>query len=247
MSVHREAEVGFRRSAEAYERGRPGYPEEALGLLAERLPLGPGTTVLDLAAGTGKLTRPLLARGARVIAVEPLAEMRALLPAEADALEGTAERIPLDAGAVDAVTVAQAFHWFDGPRALAEVHRVLRPGGTLALVWNRRVHDDPANRAIEEIVGPYRGDTPSERTEAWRLPFGETDLFGPLIEHRFANRQRLDAGALADRVLSISFIASLPEPERERVAAATRALAAEGPLEVSYDAQVHLCERLRVP
>ncbi len=242
--VHREAEVGFRRSAEAYERARPEYPEQALRFLAERLSLGTAATVLDLAAGTGKLTRPLLATGARVIAVEPLAEMRALLPREARSLEGTAERIPLDAAAVDAVTVAQAFHWFDGPRALAEIHRVLRPGGELALVWNRRVADDPANEALEAIVGPYRGETPSERTEAWREPLRETALFSAPAEHSFPNEQSLDADALADRVASISFIASLSPEERAPVVAAARALAADGPLTVPYLTQVHLCDRL---
>ena len=95
--------------------------------LAERLRLGPGRTVVDLAAGTGKLTRELVRTGAEVIAVEPLAEMRAELPPEATALEGTAEAIPLGDGSADAVTVAQAFHWFDAEPALAEIHRVLRP------------------------------------------------------------------------------------------------------------------------
>jgi len=111
--------------------------------------------VVDLAAGTGKLTRPLLATGAEVVAVEPVAEMRAVLPAGARAVDGTAEEMPLNTGSVDAVAVAQAFHWFDGDAALAEIHRVLRPDCSLALVWNRRQMDDPVNQAIEELIAPY--------------------------------------------------------------------------------------------
>ena len=142
--IHEAAAVGFARGADAYERGRPEYPADAL----EPLRLSPDLTVLDLAAGTGKLTRPLAASGARVIAVEPVAEMRAALPSSVETLDGTAESIPLGDGSVDLVTVGQAFHWFDGDAALAEIHRVLRPGGRLALVWNRRVEDAPVNAEI---------------------------------------------------------------------------------------------------
>jgi SAM-dependent methyltransferase len=240
--VHRAAATGFSRGADAYRRGRPGYPPDALALLAGRLGLHPGRTVLDLAAGTGALTRPLLETGARVIAVEPVAEMRAALPAGARALDGTAESIPLDAASVDAVAVAQAFHWFDGDAALAEIRRVLRPHGRLAVVWNRRIDDDPVNRALAEIIEPHRGDTPTHRGDPWRAAFGRTTLFGPLEEHVFPNEQRLDADGLEARVVSISFIASLPDEERAGVAAAARALAADGPVTVPYRTEVHLCD-----
>src|SRR5690349_24104856 len=129
MSIHRAASTGFALSAAAYERGRPGYPPAALAWLSERLRLGSGRAVVDLAAGTGKLTRPLADTGAEVVAVEPVAEMRARIgPAAARAHDGTAEAMPLPDASADAVTVGQAFHWFDGPVALAEIHRVLRPG-----------------------------------------------------------------------------------------------------------------------
>ena len=94
--------------------------------------------MVDLAAGSGKLTRPLAALGCEVIAIEPVAEMRAAIGPTARALDGTAEAMPLPDDSADVVTVGQAFHWFDGPVALAEIERVLRPGGALALVWNRR-------------------------------------------------------------------------------------------------------------
>ena len=238
--IHEAAATGFARAAAEYERGRPDYPAEALVPLA----LSPELTVLDLAAGTGKLTRALVASGATVIAVEPVAEMRAALPASVRALEGTAERIPLDAGSADLVTVAQAFHWFDGDRALAEIHRVLRPGGRLALLWNRRGDDDPVNRAIDAILEPHRADTPSFGADRWRSAFDRTTLFGPLEEHLFENEQTLDADGLADRIGSISFIASLPEEPRAEALAAARALAANGPVTVPYRTEVHICEAL---
>jgi SAM-dependent methyltransferase len=242
--VHRAAAEGFSRAAGAYQRGRPGYPPDAIALLAERLELAPGCTVLDLAAGAGALTRPLLETGAEVIAVEPVAEMRAALPDGARVLEGTAEAIPLEDGSVDAVTVAQAFHWFDGDAALPEIHRVLRAGGGLAIVWNRRIDDAPVNRAIAKIVDAHRADTPTHRGDAWRAAFERTSLFGPLEEHAFANEQCLDADGLEARVVSISFIASLPDEERARVAEAARALAAHGPVTVPYRTEVHICDRL---
>jgi len=243
MSVHRAAYVGFARSAAAYERGRPEYPAAAVAWLSGRLRLGPGRTVVDLAAGTGKLTRSLVASGAEVVAVEPLAEMRALIGPPIRGLEGSAEEIPLPDASVEAVTVAQAFHWFDGDAALAEIHRVLRPGGALALVWNRRLIEDPVNQAIEAIIAPYRGDTPAHRSGAWRAAFERTPLFGPLEQREFANAQTLDAEALAAREASISFIATLPALERERVLRAVRALAEDGPVTIPYATEVHVADR----
>jgi ubiquinone/menaquinone biosynthesis C-methylase UbiE len=130
----------FDRVAEEYDRGRPGYPDDALDLL----PVEATATVLDLAAGTGKLTRVLARRYRRVIAVEPLDAMRALIVREApaaEALDGRAEAIPLADAEVDAVFVAQAMHWFANDVAVAEIARVLRPGGVLAVLRNE-VDDD---------------------------------------------------------------------------------------------------------
>jgi SAM-dependent methyltransferase len=239
--IHRAAAEGFSRSAEAYERGRPRYPPEAVALLVSRLPVG--ASVLDLAAGTGALTRPLLEAGLEVVAVEPVEEMRAALPASARALEGTAEAIPLGSAAVDAVVVGQAFHWFDGDAALAEIHRVLRPEGLLALFWNRRVADDPVNVAIDQLVDPHRADVPTHRTEEWRAAFDRTSLFVPLSEHEVPNEQRLDADGMAARVGSISFIAALDAPERKRVLARARAIAGEGTVTVPYRTEVMMWRR----
>jgi SAM-dependent methyltransferase len=193
--------------------------------------------VVDLAAGSGKLTRQLVALGCEVIAVEPVDEMRAAIGEGIRTLKGTAEAIPLPDASADAVTVAQAFHWFDGPKALAEIARVLRPGGALALVWNRRpIESSPLHAAISEIINPYRDDAPAHATGAWRDAFAS----GELTEWTLAWSQHMDADALADRVGSTSFVAALDDAERERVLARVRALAADGPVDLPYVCEVHL-------
>jgi SAM-dependent methyltransferase len=241
--VHEIAAEGFSQGAEAYERGRPDYPPEAIEWLADRLGLRSGAEVVDLAAGTGKLSRALAAAGATVTAVEPLERMRALIAPPIRAIEGTAERIPLPDASADAVTVAQAFHWFDGKAALAEIHRVLRPGGHLALLWNVRLLEDPGQAAIEELIAPYTGEIPRHRSGEWRGPIEASELFGPLEDHSFPNEQRLDADGVADRVASTSAIAALDSREREALLERVRALAAEGPLTLRYRCEVQLARR----
>jgi len=243
MSVHPVAAAGFGRSADAYERGRPGYPAAAIRWLAERVPLRAGVTVMDLAAGTGKLSRPLAATGARVIAVEPLAAMRHAIGSGIETLEGTAEAIPLPYSSADAVTVGQAFHWFDGEPALAEIHRVLRPGGSLALLWNTRRMEDAIHVSIERLIRPHCEQVPRHGTRAWREPFTRTALFEPLEEVEFAHEQRLDVHELDARVASTSAIAALPADERETVLREVRALAANGPVKLRYRCEVHVTRR----
>jgi SAM-dependent methyltransferase len=172
-----------------------------------------------------------------------VAAVPSTLPAEAEALEGTAEAIPLENDSVDGVTVAQAFHWFDGDAALREIARVLRPGGLLALIWNRRVEGEPVHQAIEELVAPYRGDTPSHRGSPWRDAFERSSQFGPLEESLFDNVQVLDADGLAARVGSISFIASLQAGERAAVLDRARAIAGSGVVAVLYRTELHTCTR----
>jgi SAM-dependent methyltransferase len=248
--IHPTAARGFGAAAEAYERGRPGYPEAAVAWLAERLRLGPGRTALDLAAGTGKLTRQLVPTGARVIAVEPTEGMRRqlerVLPG-IEALPGTAEEIPLPDGSVDAVTVAQAFHWFRYEEALPEIHRVLRPGGGLALIWNSRDLDDPLQAELERILARYRGRL--GEFPDWRPPLGASGLFGPVEEATFRFKQHLDIDTLVERVHSISVIAALPERERRRVLARVREAAAGlgQPFAFPYVTEVFMCFRQTEP
>jgi SAM-dependent methyltransferase len=166
----------FGAAADIYERSRPGYPDAAVDWL---LPAG-ARTVLDLGAGTGKLTRSLAARGLEVVAVEPVAEMRANLAAalpEVRALEGTAEAIPLEDDSVDAITVAQAWHWVDPERAIAEAARVLRPGGTLGLIWNRRDERVDWVARLGEVMGTGGAELIAMDEVGIGPPFGPTETF----------------------------------------------------------------------
>ena len=231
--MHPTASAGFSKAAAAYERGRPGYPRAALDWLTRELDLRPGVTVVDLAAGTGKLTRALLPTGATVIAVEPVAEMRALIEG-AEALEGRADAMPFSREWADAVTVGQAFHWFATPEALAEIHRVLKPGGGLALIWNRRDLADPLQRAIEKLIAPLAAEVSRFWGDSWRRPFERTELFGPFTEASFDHVQELDEQGLVDRVLSTSYVATAPAGRQRQVEAKLRELAAAGPVRLPY-------------
>jgi SAM-dependent methyltransferase len=262
MRVHPTA-TGFDRAASAYEAGRPGYPLEAVDLVTARLGIGPGRVVLDLGAGTGKLTRELLARGAHVVAVEPMAGMReqlrrVLARSELELLDGTAEELPLPAGAVDAATVAQAFHWFDGHAALAELHRVLRPDGWLAVVCNRRDLRTPVQGAIDELLAPYRGDTPSWSSHDWDASLATTDRFvpDPVGSTCFPWGQDLTVEGLRARVGSVSFVARLDPATREQLLDAVTHLHAEhhdgaagedATITLHYVTEVRLLQRRALP
>ncbi len=226
---------GFEQVAELYERARPGYPEEILAWFRERLDLRPGRTVLDLGAGTGKLTRALVATGAHVVAVEPGDEMRAQLERavpEAEVIGAGAEAIPLPDDSVDAATAGQSFHWFRLDEAVPEIYRVLRPRGPLALVWNMRDQDDALQREITDLIEPFvppsrQGDTLTSVAEFFRQEaFAEGALFGPVEtrEARFA--EELDSDTLVARISSISFIASAGADERAELQARLRGLVA---------------------
>ena len=221
----------FELVADVYERARPEYPAEAVAWVVDELELREGRMVLDLGAGTGKLTRALVQTGARVIAVEPgeamLGELRRVLP-EVEALLGGAEAIPLGDKSVDAITVGQAFHWFRPEEAVPELHRVLRTGGAVALVWNSRDQARPLQRTISELIKPL--------VPEGRPPVGESanalersDLFGPVERRTFPFVQRLDADGVADRIASVSFVAAAPADVRAELERKLReAVAAEG-------------------
>jgi SAM-dependent methyltransferase len=215
----------FGRTAEHYERGRPHWPDEAVDHLVRALELTPDAEVLDLAAGSGRLTQRLLQRFSRVVAVEPDEPMRASI-AGVEALSGVAESIPLPDHSVDAVFVGEAFHWFDVPRALREIARVLRPRGGLALLWIVPSHDVPkeADAFWDEAV--RRGGVPGGplyRSGAWREPFAVAP-FDELQQAHFDGKETVTRDTVVSYVLSISSIACLPEDEREEIGENLRAL-----------------------
>jgi len=243
--VNPVAAAGFASAAEVYDRARPSYPPKAIDWLVERTGLGPGKTVVDVGAGTGKLTRQLVGTGARVVAVEPIAEMRALIGV-GEAVDGTAEELPLEDASADALTVAQAFHWFDSDRALPELHRVLRPGGRLALFWNVRDLDDPLQRAVEALLSEHRGQLVPQREGRWRLPLAESRLFGDEERREFRLEQRFTADDLCARVASTSFVAAMPPGEREGLLGRVRELVGgrEEPFSFPYRTEVPLFPRI---
>ena len=203
-----ERAASFARVADAYEQARPGYPADAVLWLAGETP----RDVVDLGAGTGKLTRSLAALGHHVVAVEPLGEMldrlRAAVPG-VTAVAGSAESMPLPDGAADVVACAQAFHWFDQEPALAEIARVLRPGGRIALVWNVRDERVPW---VSELSDAMVGRTGVDRGAAG--PIEQSGLYGPVEHATFEHTQTVDREALRSLVLSRSYCAVLAEEER---------------------------------
>jgi len=198
--------------------------------------------VLDLAAGTGKLTRQLVPLGAEVFAVEPLAEMRAELARAVPGVtpvEGTAEAIPLPDGSVDAVTVGQAFHWFDAPVAVREIHRVLRPRGGVGLLWNA-LADDEVGRAAEAVLAQLVERDSSEET--WSAAFTAGGSFGPLEKRTFQFRERLAREDFIDRFATVSVVAALDEDERLEALRELRARLPDDPLTAAYTTEVYVTE-----
>lgn len=249
MSVDPVAAAGFGSAADVYERARPSYPEAAVGWIAACTGLGEGRVVADVGAGTGKLTRLLGATGARVIAVEPIEAMREVLRErvpDVEVLDGVAEALPLPDESVDVVTVAQAFHWFDHARAIPELHRVLRPGGYLALIWNSRDMDDPLQRALEELLAPLRDDVPYQMGGKWRRPLAESGLFGPKREAQFRIAQQLTTDGVCERVASTSFVAAMPAEQREELLERVRGLTVdrEEPFAFPYVTEVYVAPRV---
>ena len=221
-----------------YERGRPGWPVEVVSVGG----VPPSATVLELGAGTGKLTRLLADHFDRVVAVEPDAGMLAILRracSTVDARQGSAEAIPVESGSVEAVYAAEAFHWFDGARALPEIERVLRPGGVLVMMWNvPGGPTEPSTAEAERILtegAPPRDELGYDPVDlngarfssgAWREPFAGSG-FEQLRELRIANPHMLDRAAVLAFYESMGWFGELPEGRRrellERVGALLKA------------------------
>jgi len=230
--VHDVAASGFNDPGD-YEAARPSYPPDAVAWFVDHLRLAPGRLAADVAAGTGKLTRLLAPSGADLLAVEPVAGMRAtfraLLP-DVPLVAATAEALPFAAASLDAITVAQAWHWFDHERATAEAARVLRPGARLGLVWNARDRTEPWVDQVWSIMDRVEKRAPWRDHENWRdSAMRAMPGFGPLHEAEFRHRQLITPDGVVQRVASVSHVAVLPEPEREAVLDEVRDLLATHP------------------
>lgn len=235
MSVHDVAASGFGAEADAYERARPSYPPDAVAWLVDALRLRRGARICDLAAGTGKFTRLLVPHlaGAELLAVEPVEGMRTLLAGalpDVPVVAATAEALPFADRSLDGIAVAQAFHWFDAGAALAEFHRVLRPGGRLTLVWNARDRSVPWVDELWSIMDRVEKRAPWRAHDEWReSAFVETPWFGPLNEATFHHEQVLTPADVVERVRSVSHVAVLPPDRREAVLDEVRALLRDDP------------------
>jgi SAM-dependent methyltransferase len=226
----------FGRTAREYELGRPEWPAELLDRVIAELELAPEASVLDLGAGTGKLTRALVPRFARVVAVEPDDAMRAVLEEVvpgAESRAGSAEAIPLEDDEVDAAFSGEAFHWFASPATIAELERVLRPGGGLAIFWNIFLQSEPplpdeAEAMLAEAFA--RGGMPGlprVLSGKWREPLS-VSRFGELHEDELVRDVVTDREGWIANMLSVSSIAHQPDEDRTALAERLRELVPPG-------------------
>jgi SAM-dependent methyltransferase len=252
--VHEVAAAGFSNPGD-YEAARPSYPPAAVAWFVEHLRIAPGATVVDLAAGTGKLTRLLVPAGADLIAAEPVAGMRAtfrdVLP-NVPIVATTAEQLPFRDGSLDAVTIAQAFHWFDEDRAIAALARAVRVGGRVGLVWNARDRSVPWVNDVWSIMDRVEKRAPWRDHENWRdSAMRERPGFGPLHAAEFRHEQTISPAAMVQRVASVSHVAVLPQADRESVLDEVRAVLRADPqtrnrdeLQVPYRVDCYWFERV---
>jgi SAM-dependent methyltransferase len=255
MTVHEVAEEGFGREAATYERVRPSYAPDAVEWLVDSLDIGPGRTVLDVAAGTGKFTRLLVPFGATIIAAEPVDGMRRAFAAAVPGVPivaAIAEALPITRGSADAITVAQAFHWFDAECAFEEFARVLRPGGRVGLIWNARDRLSNWVNEVWSIMDRVEKRAPWRDHENWRdSALGSRHGFGPLHTATFRHQQTITPGGVVERIASVSHVAVLPPLEHEQVLDEVRAVLTDHPetagraeLRIPYRVDTYWCERL---
>ena len=235
MKINETASSGFQRGADDYERSRPSYPQAVL----DTLPMG--GLVVDVAAGTGKLTRLLTGD---VIAVEPIAAMRTIAARFAPTVAGVAESLPIRDASVDLVTVAQAFHWFEIRRAFTEIARVLKPGGTLAMMWNDW---DDSIPWVAEVHGMIRAldDQSYEREVDWPAVVARHELYTPVERIDLPNPQQTNRAMVVDRAMSTSFVSASSSDVRDDLAARIAAVIAtlDEPFDLPYVTMLFTCRR----
>lgn len=251
-AVDPRAASGFAAVADAYACGRPSYPVELIDRIMHSLDLACASSVLDLGAGTGQLSRLLKRRVGHVIAVEPVASMRTRIAADlpcVQTMDGTAEAIPLDAGAVDAVVVGEAFHWFATGKAAAEIARVLTPAGGVALLWNTATwteETDPWLKDFRLIVAHHKaaaGSYPAGE-RAWHEPFERTGLFEALTHLQAVHVQTLDRDGFLAQVASWSWIANLDAGQHEAVLDDVESLVRDlGDIVIPYRTDLYMARR----
>ena len=249
--VHRAASDGYTQGAQTYAQGRPGFPPESLIWLTRDLQLGAGKLVVELGAGTGKFTQLLARTGAEVLAVEPVVAMLGQLAADLPAvntLRASAQKLPLGEHTADAVICAQSFHWFASAVTLAEIHRVLKPGGVLGLIWNVRDRNVPWVDDLSRLVDRHEGDAPRYDQGEWRKVFPATG-FAPFQEKCVAHAHVGPAEqVIVGRTASVSFVAAMAEPARRTLLDEVRALIGATPeltnkpvVSMPYVTQMYWC------
>ncbi len=254
VPVHEVAASGFDKGAEVYEQSRPSYPPDAVAWLVDHLRLAAGTRVADVAAGTGKLTRLLTPTGASFVGVEPVPGMQSgfvqMCPG-VPLVSGTAEQLPFSEAAFDAVTVAQAFHWFDAPVALSELARVLRPGGRLGLIWNARDRSNDLVEQLWSIMDRVEKRAPWRNHDEWKESAAlQHPDFTTMTEATFHHEQVLTHEQVLGRFRSVSHIAVLPPAEQEAVIDELRQVLDSHPISagsehvaIPYRVDAYWCER----
>ncbi|MFT6656882.1 class I SAM-dependent methyltransferase [Maritalea sp.] len=230
--VHDSAAKGYQTSANAYQKGRPDYSPKILEWLRDDLSVSRNSIIVDLGAGTGKFTQRLCEISNNVIGVEPVDAMREQLAhnlQQVQTLKGTATAMPHADASVDFVICAQAFHWFATKQTMAEIHRILKPGGRLGLVWNVRDENTDWVAELTKIVTPYEGDAPRYYKGDWRNVFpatGFTDLHSSSFAHaHFGSPEDV----IINRFMSVSFVAAQDAATRKTIEEEMRTLIAKHP------------------
>lgn len=253
--VHDVASQGFGAEAAVYERARPSYPADAVDWMLAGMEAPRAGRTVDLAAGTGKLTRLLNDRVTRVVAVEPVAGMRGVLCArghKGPVLAAAAEQLPFADASLDLVTVAQAFHWFEHDRAIEELRRALRVRGRLAMIWNARDRSTAWVDAVWSIMDRVEKRAPWRDHENWRdRAFTNMPGFSELTVAEFRHEQRATPDDVVARIASVSHVAVLGDDERRAVLDEVRSILSDHPatkgqaeVAIPYRADAMWCERV---